>query len=133
MYVFFLFILIFPPFYTKYTVLIFDVTTYLSYYGKTQEELATMIIHDVYDTTGITATAGIGTNMFLCKIAMDVMAKKIEPDKRINKKNELTAEITGSQQISHNKCTSTNENYVIYVSVFARCIKCEWNIDITIT
>ena len=39
------------------------------------------IIHDVYETTGITATAGIGTNLFLCKVAMDVMAKHVDPDK----------------------------------------------------
>lgn len=35
---------------------------------------------DVYRTTGITATAGIGTNMFLCKVAMDILAKHAEPD-----------------------------------------------------
>ena len=39
------------------------------------------MIQDILDTTGITATAGIGTNMYLCKIAMDIVAKHIEPDK----------------------------------------------------
>ena len=39
------------------------------------------IIQDVLKTTGITATAGIGTNLYLCKIAMDIVAKHIEPDK----------------------------------------------------
>ena len=53
----------------------FDVTNYLKLYNKTPEELATTIVHDVYETTGITATAGIGTNMYLCKIAMDILAK----------------------------------------------------------
>ena len=57
-----------------------DVTNYLSLYKKTPEELVTMIIKDVYDTTGITATAGIGTNMYLAKIAMDIVAKHTEPN-----------------------------------------------------
>lgn len=58
-----------------------DITDYLSYYNKTPRELITMIIHDVYKTTGITATAGIGTNMFLAKVAMDMVAKHTEADK----------------------------------------------------
>ena len=47
----------------------------------TARELAMTMIQDVLKTTGITATAGIGTNMYLCKIAMDIVAKHIEPDK----------------------------------------------------
>ena len=58
-----------------------DITEYLKYYNKTPKELATMIIHDVYNTTGITATCGIGTNMYLAKIAMDIVAKHMDPDK----------------------------------------------------
>lgn len=58
-----------------------DVTHYLSTYNMTARELATTMIQDILDTTGITATAGIGTNMYLCKIAMDIVAKHIEPDK----------------------------------------------------
>lgn len=57
-----------------------DVTDYLEVYQKTPGELAATIIQDVLETTGITATAGIGTNLYLCKIAMDVEAKHIEPD-----------------------------------------------------
>lgn len=57
-----------------------DITHYLKTYGMTPEELANTIIKDVYETTGITATAGIGTNMYLCKIAMDIVAKHAEPD-----------------------------------------------------
>ena len=49
-----------------------DVTDYLSTYEMTARELAMTMIQDVLKTTGITATAGIGTNMYLCKIAMDV-------------------------------------------------------------
>lgn len=58
-----------------------DVTHYLSTYNLTARELAMTMIQDILSTTGITATAGIGTNMYLCKIAMDIVAKHIEPDK----------------------------------------------------
>ena len=58
-----------------------DVTHYLSTYNMTARELAMTMIRDILSTTGITATAGIGTNMYLCKIAMDIVAKHIEPDK----------------------------------------------------
>lgn len=58
-----------------------DVTHYLSTYNMTARELAMTMIQDILSTTGITATAGIGTNMYLCKIAMDIVAKHIEPDK----------------------------------------------------
>ena len=58
-----------------------DVTGYLGTYGVTPRELAMKIILDVLKTTGITATAGIGTNLYLCKVAMDIEAKHIQPDK----------------------------------------------------
>ena len=58
-----------------------DVTDYLKTYRMTARELAMTMIQDVLKTTGITATAGIGTNMYLSKIAMDIVAKHIEPDK----------------------------------------------------
>ena len=58
-----------------------DVTHYLSTYNMTARTLAMTMIQDILDTTGITATAGIGTNLYLCKIAMDIVAKHIEPDK----------------------------------------------------
>ena len=57
-----------------------DATNYLSTYRLTARELTMKMIHDVLDTTGITATAGIGTNMYLCKVAMDIEAKHIAPD-----------------------------------------------------
>lgn len=57
-----------------------DVTNYLKTYALTPEELARKILLDVLNTTGITATAGIGTNLFLCKTAMDIEAKHIPPD-----------------------------------------------------
>ena len=58
-----------------------DATHYLGTYKCTAHELAIKMIRDVLATTGITATAGIGTNMFLCKVAMDIVAKKMPADK----------------------------------------------------
>ena len=52
-----------------------DITGYLNTYNKNPLELAKMVINDVYNTYGITATAGIGTNMYLAKIALDITAK----------------------------------------------------------
>lgn len=70
-----------------------DVTNYLHTYGMTARELAMKMILDVLEITGITATAGIGTNLYLCKVAMDVGAKHIQPDKngvRIAELDEMT-------------------------------------------
>ena len=58
-----------------------DVTNYLPTYKMTAHQLAMTMIRDVLAQTGITATAGIGTNMYLCKVAMDIMAKKMPADK----------------------------------------------------
>ncbi|MEG0879029.1 MAG: DNA methylase, partial [Oscillospiraceae bacterium] len=58
-----------------------DVTCYLETYKLTARELTMKMIHDVLHTTGITATAGIGSNLYLGKVAMDVMAKHVQPDK----------------------------------------------------
>lgn len=57
-----------------------DAMPYLSCYGMTPRELATTMIHDVLQHTGITATAGIGTNLYLCKVAMDIVAKHVPAD-----------------------------------------------------
>ena len=72
---------------------IMDVTNYLRSYKMTGRELAMKMIRDVLSQTGITATAGIGTNMYLCKVAMDIMAKKMPADKdgvRIAELDEMT-------------------------------------------
>ena len=58
-----------------------DITNYLSTYKVEPRELVTKVMKNVYDETGITATAGIGTNLYLCKVAMDIAAKHIQPDK----------------------------------------------------
>lgn len=72
---------------------IMDVTDYLGTYGMTAHQLAIRMIREVLAETGITATAGIGTNMYLCKIAMDIVAKKMPPDAdgvRIAELNEMS-------------------------------------------
>ena len=59
-----------------------DVTGYLDTYRMTAKELAAKIVQDVFDNTNITATAGIGTNLYLCKVAMDIGAKHVRPDEK---------------------------------------------------
>lgn len=70
-----------------------DVTNYLDTYRLTPRELAMKMILDVLATTGITATAGIGTNLYLAKVAMDIWAKHCRPDRngvRIAELNEMS-------------------------------------------
>ena len=70
-----------------------DITNYLKFYNMTAEQLTSKMIEEVYKETGITATAGIGTNMYLAKIAMDITAKKMKPNEygvRIARLNEQT-------------------------------------------
>lgn len=73
-----------------------DVTHYLKIYNMTPRELVTKVIQDVYETTGITATAGIGTNLYLCKIAMDIGAKHVKP-------NENGVRIAGLDEMTYRK------------------------------
>lgn len=73
-----------------------DVTHYLSTYKMRAKELATKVIQDVYETTGITATAGIGTNLYLCKVAMDIVAKHVQP-------NENGVRIAGLDEMKYRK------------------------------
>ncbi|MCQ2613035.1 MAG: DNA methylase [Treponemataceae bacterium] len=68
-----------------------NATPYLKIYGISPHELALLLIKRIIERTGITATAGIGTNLYLAKVAMDIVAKHIEPDKdgvRIAELNE---------------------------------------------
>ena len=70
-----------------------DVTHYLNTYHMTAKELASRMILDVMQETGITATAGIGTNLYLCKVAMDIVAKHVAPDAngvRVAELDEMT-------------------------------------------
>lgn len=68
-----------------------DVSSYLKGYAMTARELAGTIIQDILTQTGITATAGIGSNLYLCKVALDIVAKQVKPDEngvRIAELNE---------------------------------------------
>ena len=68
-----------------------DATPYLTYYNMAPHDLAKTMIREVLYTTGITATAGIGSNLYLAKLAMDITAKHTAPDKdgvRIAELNE---------------------------------------------
>lgn len=67
-----------------------DVTHYLRTYKKSAKEIALMLIQEVLRETGITATAGVGTNLYLAKIAMDIIAKHIQPDRNGVRIAELT-------------------------------------------
>ena len=70
-----------------------DATDYLKTYGLTARELTMKMIKEVYEETGITATAGIGTNLYLAKIAMDIDAKKMPADEngvRISELDEMS-------------------------------------------
>lgn len=73
-----------------------DITKYLETYKMTPRELVTKVIQDIYETTGITATAGIGTNLYLCKVAMDIVAKHVKP-------NENGVRIAGLDEITYRK------------------------------
>lgn len=70
-----------------------DATGYLKLYGLSARELTVRIILEILRQTGITATAGIGNNLYLCKVALDIMAKHVEPDEfgvRIAELDELS-------------------------------------------
>ena len=73
-----------------------DITHYLKTYDCTPRELATKVIQDVLRETGITATCGIGTNMYLAKIAMDIVAKHVQADNN-------GVRIAGLDEISYRK------------------------------
>lgn len=83
----------------------FDITHYLHVYKKTPRELAAEMIQSVYEQTGITATAGIGTNLYLCKIAMDIGAKHTEPDANGVRIAELDEQSYRNQLWNHRPLT----------------------------
>ena len=73
-----------------------DITSYLNTYKLKPKELVSKIIKDVHETTGITATAGIGTNLYLAKISMDIVAKHTKP-------NEIGVRIAEINEMSYRK------------------------------
>ena len=109
-----------------------DATTYLKTYKLTARELALKMIKDVQKETGVTATAGIGTNMYLCKVAMDIVAKKIPPDKdgvRIAKLDEMSyrrllwnhAPLTDFWRVGRGYAKKLAENGLFTMGDIARC------------
>ena len=66
-----------------------DVTRYVKTYGMSAREIAEMVLDDVASTTGITATVGIGTNLYLAKVAMDIVAKRMVPNAQSSRIAEL--------------------------------------------
>lgn len=78
-----------------------DVTHYLKSYNMKASQLITKVIQDVYDNTGITATGGMGTNLYLAKIAMDIVAKHVKP-------NENGVRIAGLNEILYRKLLWTH-------------------------
>ncbi len=83
-----------------------DATPYLSTYRCTAHQLALRMIRDVLKTTGITATAGIGTNLYLAKIAMDILAKKMPADADGVRIAELDEQSYRKQLWEHRPLTS---------------------------
>ncbi len=109
-----------------------DVTAYLKTYSLSARELAMKIIQDVFSTTGITATAGIGTNLYLCKVAMDIVAKHVEPDKNGVRIAELDERqyrellwdhrpITDFWRVGHGYARKLSENGIFTMGDIARC------------
>lgn len=109
-----------------------DVTDYLNTYKLTPHDLAMKIILDVLETTGITATAGIGTNLFLCKVAMDIVAKHIPADENGVRIAELDEEsfrrslwkhqpLTDFWRVGRGYAKKLEENGMFTMGDVARC------------
>lgn len=109
-----------------------DVTSYLKVYNMTPWEFAKTVIQDILQTTGITATAGIGTNMYLCKVAMDIVAKHTRPDKdevRIAELDEMSYRrllwnhrpLTDFWRVGRGYAKKLEENGLYTMGDIARC------------
>lgn len=109
-----------------------DATTYLNTYKLTAHELALKMIRDVLRETGVTATAGIGTNLYLAKVAMDIVAKKIPADKdgvRIAELDEMSyrrllwnhTPLTDFWRVGHGYTKKLMANGLYTMGDIARC------------
>ena len=109
-----------------------DVTNYLNSYKMTAKELTVKMIKDVLNETGITATAGIGTNLYLAKIAMDIVAKHIPPDEngvRIAELDEMKYRkllwnhrpITDFWRVGRGYAKKLSQNGIYTMGDIARC------------
>lgn len=114
-----------------------DATAYLGTYRCSARELAVRMVRDVLSTTGITATAGVGTNLFLAKVAMDVEAKRCTADKdgvRIAELDEMSFRrkywdhrpLTDFWRIGHGLAARLESNFMYTLGDVARCsVNCE--------
>ncbi len=82
-----------------------DITSYLKFSHKSPEEFTSDIVKKIYTTTGLTATAGIGTNLYLAKVAMDILAKHADPDKNGVRLASLDEQKFKNQLWSHKPLT----------------------------
>lgn len=109
-----------------------DITRYIKTANMTPKQMVTTMIYDVYSSTGITATAGIGSNMYLAKIAMDIGAKHINADKngvRIAELNEMTyrkllwnhTPLTDFWRVGRGYAKKLEENNMYTMGDVARC------------
>ncbi len=109
-----------------------DITSYLKMSNLSPTDFVSKIVQDVYQTTGITATAGIGTNLFLAKVAMDILAKHAEPNQsgiRIATLNEKSfreqlwhhTPITDFWRIGPGYAKRLQEHQMYTVGDIARC------------
>lgn len=109
-----------------------DVTHYLQTYHLTARELASKIIRNILESTGITATAGIGTNLYLCKVAMDIMAKHVPADEngvRIAQLDEMSYRkylwnhrpLTDFWRVGHGYQRKLEENGLYTMGDIAKC------------
>ena len=109
-----------------------DITSYLKASGLSAREYVKQMIQDVDKTTHITATAGIGTNLYLCKVAMDIMAKRVEADEdgvRIAQLDEMSYRqllwnhrpLTDFWRVGKGYCKKLEENGLFTMGDIARC------------
>lgn len=109
-----------------------DATPYLDTYRLTAHELAMKLIREVLAETGITATAGIGTNLYLCKVAMDIVAKHIPADNdgvRIAELDEISYRrqlwthrpLTDFWRVGKGIARKLEQNYLFTMGDVARC------------
>ncbi len=109
-----------------------DITSYLKYNKMTKEEMITKIILDIYNETGITATGGIGTNLYLAKVAMDIMSKHTNPNRdnvRIAYLDEISyrkllwnhVPLTDFWRVGRGYAETLNKNKLYTMGDIARC------------
>ncbi len=109
-----------------------DVTDYLDTYHMSAKELAKVMMQDVFQETGVTATAGIGANLYLCKVALDIVAKHVSPDEdgvRIAQLDEMDYRrllwnhqpITDFWRVGRGYARKLEENGIFTMGEVARC------------